>query len=162
MGAGEIEESSRRVQESVIKSKEFRSANVIGAYFATRSEVRTNLIVAQAKKLKKKVMLPRTEGDTIKFYEMTDKLAVGRFGIMEPLPLSPAGEMDLVIVPGVAFDRRGYRVGYGKGYYDRFLSGSKAFSLGLSYDLQVVDILPHGAHDQKLDALATESGIIYF
>lgn len=146
----------------MIKSKEFRSANVIGAYFATRSEVRTDLIIAQARKLKKKVTLPRTEGDLIKFYEMTDKLTLGRFGIMEPFPLSLAGEMDLLVVPGVAFDRKGYRVGYGKGYYDRFLSESKAFSVGLAYDLQVVDILPRGAHDQKLDALATESGIIYF
>jgi 5-formyltetrahydrofolate cyclo-ligase len=146
----------------VIKSKEFRSANIIGAYYATRSEVRTSLIVVQAKKLKKKVALPRTEGDVIKFYEMTDKLAVGRFEIMEPLPVSPVSEIDLLVVPGVAFDRKGYRVGYGKGYYDRFLSKSRAFSIGLAYDLQIVDTLPHGAHDQKLDALATESGIIYF
>lgn len=136
----------------------------MGAYFATGSEVRTALVIDSAKKLCKIVALPRVEGDMIAFYEFASEsdLVKGRFGIMEPRPLSPVRRLDLVIVPGIAFDASGCRIGYGKGYYDRFLSRHASFSMGLAYSFQVVDELPKGRLDRKLDALATEEGIRYF
>jgi 5-formyltetrahydrofolate cyclo-ligase len=81
---------------------------------------------------------------------------------MEPLPIRNTSNIDLLIVPGIAFDRMGHRLGYGRGYFDRYLSQAKPhFSIGLAYNFQMVESLPHYSHDQKLDAIATESEIIY-
>jgi 5-formyltetrahydrofolate cyclo-ligase len=69
--------------------------------------------------------------------------------------------IDLLVVPGIAFDKKGYRLGYGKGYYDRFLSGRKIFSIGLAFSFQLINRLPHGKNDKRLDAIATEFGVLY-
>jgi 5-formyltetrahydrofolate cyclo-ligase len=152
------------VQEHVVKSSEFQAAKIVGAYFATGSEVKTDLLIGEARRLGKVVALPRTEGDMINFYEMssTNELIAGRFGIMEPQPVHPARRMDLLVVPGIAFDKKGYRLGYGKGYYDRYLSEKKPqFTIGLAYNFQLLESLPHDAHDAKMDAIAIEDGILY-
>jgi 5-formyltetrahydrofolate cyclo-ligase len=158
----EIGRLSGSAQAAVIGCDEFRAAEVVGAYFAFGSEAKTDLIIAEARQSGKRVALPTVGGDRIAFHVFApgEPLVKGRFGIMEPLPRRPVTKMDLVIVPGIAFDRQGYRLGYGKGYYDRFLSGSDAFSMGLAYGFQVVDQLPHESHDLRLDATATENGII--
>jgi len=89
-------------------------------------------------------------------------LVKGRFGIMEPLPYGSVDRIDLLVVPGIAFDRKGYRLGYGKGYYDKFLAKKDVFSIGLAYFFQLVESLPKGKYDMKLDSVATEAGIHYF
>ncbi|AFU59189.1 putative 5-formyltetrahydrofolate cyclo-ligase [Candidatus Nitrososphaera gargensis Ga9.2] len=165
LDAQEIVERSKRVQEFLINSKEFQSAKVVGAYYAFGSEVRTDLVIEQTKALGKKVALPSVEGENLTFYELSSGkyLVKGRFGIMEPLPYGPVDRMDLLVVPGIAFDRKGYRLGYGKGYYDKFLAKRKVvFSIGLAYSFQLLDNnLPLGEHDKRLDAIATEDRIIY-
>ncbi|AIC15089.1 putative 5-formyltetrahydrofolate cyclo-ligase [Nitrososphaera viennensis EN76] len=154
------------VQESAVQSKEFEKAQVVGAYYPKGSEVRTALLIGIAKEQGKKVALPRTEGNDMRLYEYepADKLVPGKFGIMEPAPKKRLVErVDLLLVPGVAFDRKGCRIGYGKGYYDRFISeGGASFSMGLAYSIQIVDELPRGRFDRKLGALATENGLLYF
>ncbi|HEX2014126.1 MAG TPA: 5-formyltetrahydrofolate cyclo-ligase, partial [Nitrososphaera sp.] len=96
------------------------------------------------------------------FYEMSSGkyLVRGRFGIMEPLPYGRTTRMDLIIVPGIAFDKLGHRVGYGKGYYDRFLWKRSIFSIGLAYSFQIVEKISHSKNDQKMKAVATEDGIV--
>lgn len=157
----QVDELSRKIQENAMGSKEFASAKVIGAYYPTGSEVRTALIIDAAKKMGKKVALPKTEGDRMVFYEFDGELVDGKFGIKEPKPSSPIDNIDLVLVPGVAFDHKGCRIGYGKGYYDRFLSMQHCFSMGLAYSFQVVDELPRGRFDRRLASLATENGLMY-
>lgn len=154
---------SKRIQESVIESKEFKSAKVVGAYYAFGSEVKTDLILEKAKVLGKKVALPSVEGKSLTFYELSSGkyLVKGRFGIMEPLPYGPVERMDLLVVPGIAFDKKGYRLGYGKGYYDKFLAAKSLFSIGLAYSFQLLESLPRGKYDKKLDAIATEERIYY-
>jgi 5-formyltetrahydrofolate cyclo-ligase len=154
---------SRRVQESVTGSKEFKSAKVVGAYYAFGSEVKTDLILEKARALGKKVALPSVEVESLTFYELSSGkyLVKGRFGIMEPLPYGPVDKMELLIVPGIAFDKKGYRLGYGKGYYDKFLARQGVFSIGLGYSFQLLEGLPRGTHDRRLDAIATEEGIHY-
>jgi 5-formyltetrahydrofolate cyclo-ligase len=124
--------------------------------------VRTDIIISKAKQLGKLVALPRVEGDSISFYELSDEkhLVKGRFGIMEPLPQVRVKSMDLLVVPGIAFDKQGYRLGYGKGYYDKFLSKNPVLSFGLAYSLQLFEKLPHGKHDRRMDAIATEKGLL--
>jgi 5-formyltetrahydrofolate cyclo-ligase len=164
LDAQEITSRSRHAQEFLINSKEFMSAKVVGAYSAFGSEVKTELIIEQARALGKKVALPSVEGESLAFYELSSSryLVKGRFGIMEPLPYGPVDKVDLLVIPGIAFDRKGYRLGYGKGYYDKFLSRKKVFSIGLAYFFQLLDSLPPGRHDKKLDAIATDAGINYF
>jgi 5-formyltetrahydrofolate cyclo-ligase len=163
LDAKEIIARSRRIQDFLIKSKEFRSAEIIGAYYAFGSEVRTDVIIEQARSIGKKLALPSIEGENLTFYELSSGkyLVKGRFGIMEPLPYGLIDRMGMIVVPGIAFDKNGYRLGYGKGYYDKFLAKRKVFSVGLGYSFQLLENLPSGEHDKKLDAISTEDGIMY-
>ena len=159
----EIAKRSKSIQEFVINDNKFQSAKVVGAYFAFGSEVATELIIERAKMLDKKIALPRVEEDKITFYELssTRSLIRGRFGIMEPPPYGHMDEIDLLVVPGIAFDKKGNRLGYGKGFYDRLLSGKRTFSIGLAYSFQLLENLPHDRYDKRLDAIASEDGIHY-
>jgi 5-formyltetrahydrofolate cyclo-ligase len=159
----EIAKRSKSIQEFVINSKEFRQAKVVGAYFAFGSEVTTELIIEQAKTLVKKIALPRVEEDKITFYELSSikSLIRGRFGIMEPPPSVSISEIDILVVPGIAFDKTGNRLGYGKGYYDRLMSGKQTFSVGLAYSFQLLENLPYDRYDKRLDAIASEDGLHY-
>ncbi len=164
LNSKEISKRSKTIQEFVINSKEFQPAKVVGAYFAFGSEVTTELIIEHAKILGKKVTLPRVEEDKITFYELssTKSLTKGRFGIMEPPPYEQINEIvDILVVPGIAFDKKGNRLGYGKGFYDRLLSGKRTFSIGLAYSFQLLENLPHEKYDKRLDAIASEDGIHY-
>lgn len=152
-------------QKHVIETHEYESACSVGLYHPLGSEVRTDVIVRSAREHGKKVSLPRTEGDMIRFYEYEegDNLVEGRFGVMEPVPTRLAGTLDLVVIPGVVFDTKGCRIGYGKGFYDRFLAqGQASFFVGLAYSFQVIEELPRGRFDKKLIALATDESIMYF
>lgn len=165
LAAAEVSRLGALAQKHVIEIPEFESARTIGLYHPLGSEVRTDEIARAARKLDKKVSLPRTEGNMIRFYEYGegDDLVQGRFGVMEPSPTRPAGPLDLIVIPGVVFDAQGCRIGYGKGFYDRFLAEKLAtFSVGLAYSFQVVEALPRGRFDKKLGALATDEGIMYF
>ncbi len=159
----EIAKKSKTIQEFVIKSKEFESAKVVGTYYALGSEVTTELIIKRATILGKKIALPRVEEDKITFYELssTKSLIRGRFGILEPQPYEQMNDIDILIVPGIAFDKKGNRLGYGMGFYDRLLSGKRTFSIGLAYSFQLLENLPHDKYDKRLDAIASEDGIYY-
>jgi 5-formyltetrahydrofolate cyclo-ligase len=160
----EIAKRSKSIQEFVINTPEFRHAKVVGAYFAFGSEVTTELIIERAKTLGKKIALPRVEEDKITFYELSSIKSLirgGRFGIMEPPPYGQMSEIDILIVPGIAFDKKGNRLGYGKGYYDRLLSGKRTFSIGLAYSFQLLETLPHAKYDKRMDAIASEDGLHY-
>lgn len=163
LGTAEIARRSKCVQESLLSSKEFKSAKTIGAYYALGSEVKTDMIIEEARSVGKKIALPRVEGDSLTLYELSSAkyLVKGRLGIMEPLPYRSVESVDLLVVPGLAFDKHGFRLGYGKGYYDKYLAKNKTASIGLAYSFQLLDSLPKGLHDKKLDAIATEDGIHY-
>ena len=80
---------------------------------------------------------------------------------MEPPPYEQMSEIDILVVPGIAFDKKGNRLGYGKGFYDRLLSGKRIFSIGLAYSFQLLENLPYDKYDKRLDAIASEDGIHY-
>jgi len=115
------------------------------------------------------VGVPRmVDSKTIKFYRIhdttADSLDEGRHGILEPKETSAeiSEAIDLLIVPGIAFDIHGNRLGHGTGYYDRFLSrNNKSVTIGLTFDKQVLkaQILPHNVYDMKIDKVVTESGM---
>jgi len=103
----------------------------------------------------------------MKFYLVNDsrEMAPNRFGIMEPLEQSEQvslTDIDMFLVPGVAYDREGWRLGMGGGYYDRALSRMRpeSISIGVGYFFQLADSLPHDAFDQKVGLIVTEEGFI--
>ncbi len=166
-----IAQKSDYIQEIIINSKEFRIANVVGGYVSKGSEVRTQKILKSAIIDNKTLALPKIVNDRIIFRRVTsmdfqgNKLVTSRFGTKEP-PNSAniVNNIDTLIVPGIAFDKQGYRLGYGKGFYDKYLARKKGlFTMGLAFEFQLLENdLPHNDFDQKLNALITESRIIYF
>jgi 5-formyltetrahydrofolate cyclo-ligase len=166
----EVIKRSIVIQRRVINSPQYKSARVMGAYFAKGSEVKTEHIISTGLKNQKVVLIPKTGVEQITFHQIfkedldENKLVKGRFRILEP-PRSSSdfkGKIDLLIVPGVAFDKYGYRVGYGKGYYDRFIENNECdFSVGLGFEFQLLNHrLPYAHFDLSLNAIATESNML--
>jgi 5-formyltetrahydrofolate cyclo-ligase len=149
------------IQARLMRSPEFREAAAIALYSPVQNEVFTEQVFRQALKQGKSVVYPRVRGSDLEFVQVGDpaELAPGAFGVLEPTGsrvVSPAC-LDLVVVPGVAFDRAGHRLGYGKGFYDRGLQGQgSCFLAGLCFELQIVDNLPAEAHDIRMDMVMTE------
>jgi 5-formyltetrahydrofolate cyclo-ligase len=167
----EVYRRSKLIQNRVIDSFEFKSAKTIGAYFSTGSEVRTEDIINTALQNQKVLLLPKTRADCIVFHRVSEedfdknRFIRGRFGITEPTGSSDiVDDIDILIVPGLAFDSNGYRLGYGKGYYDRFIQKNRyCFTIGLAFQFQLFyNDLPHSNYDQKVSAVATEKKMLVF
>jgi 5-formyltetrahydrofolate cyclo-ligase len=109
-------------------------------------------------------LLPRVAGSELVFhFSGAGELQAGSFGIGEPpagAPRCPAGGIELVFCPGMAFSRAGLRLGRGKGFYDRALAGSPAIRVGVCFREQVLPALPADPHDQAMDFLATPDGVV--
>ncbi len=112
-----------------------------------------------------RLVMPRVNGSVIEPVEFRadGAVAVSAFGIREPLgdPIDP-GQIDLVVVPAVCFDRRGHRIGYGAGYYDRFLPLTRADArhVGVAFALQIIDRVPDESHDHRVPTIVTDEEVI--
>lgn len=144
-------------------TREYMKAKTLIAYVAKKGEVETRGIIYAAFANKKQVACPRCEGDGVmKFYLITsmDDLLEGKFGLLEPDPekCRPLEDFSdsLCLVPAFTFDPQGFRLGYGAGYYDRFLSTYSGVSAGLCYGSFVKWDLPCEAHDKQVDLLVTD------
>ena len=165
----EIINNSKIISDRFISTKEYKNSKSIGVYYPTGSEVKTFDIIKHSIKRKKEVGLPRVIDSTkIKFFKIMEdsfekiKFIKGKYGIFEN-STSPINmeKMDLLIIPGIAFDLQGNRLGYGKGYYDRFLSLRKVkYIIALAYETQVVNEIPNNDHDIPVDVIITEKRII--
>lgn len=167
----ELLELSRAVMKNLISCPEYRDSRVIATYVAKREEVKTEGIIRHSLKLGKRVLVPvsHPENTSLVFSEIRDyerELAPGHFGVAEPVsqymrPVS-LNEADLILVPLIAWDERGYRLGYGKGYFDSALAGVGASSvtMGLGLESQRVRRIPEEKHDIPLMAVATERRIV--
>ncbi len=157
------EEDTNKIIEKLLSLPEIKKAKYILLYYPHRNEVNTLPLIKKFLKEGKNVLLPKVQGNNIIpiIFKDFSQLKEGYAGIKEPegKPVSPE-KIDIVIVPGVAFDRKGHRLGYGKGYYDRFLSKTDALKIGLAYDFQIVENLPAEEHDVPLDLIITPTQII--
>ena len=171
MSTTEIYKRSRLIQLHILNSPHFLKSDTLGVYFPKGTEVRTEEIIRKGIEIGKKVALPKIESEEIEFYQLygksfqEDNLIMGKFGIKEPVKIGrQINKMDLLIVPGIAFDNRGSRIGYGQGYFDRYIVRTKvSFSLGLGYKFQLVSCsLPQSSLDQKIGGLSIETGILVF
>lgn len=144
----------------------FRQASCIALYHALPDEVQTAALL-EACYPQKTILLPVVEGDTLRLvpYRGADSLQIGAFGIAEPLPTTEQEQqkeiqVDLIIVPGVAFDRQGNRLGRGKGFYDRLLSELPATKVGICFGFQLCPKIPTEPFDFRMDYLVTESEVL--
>ncbi len=164
----EIEHKSAVIAEYVCALPAFHVSHTVMMYMALPQEVQTMQIIAQARQLQKRVAVPVISGDHLRAVELSDDLAQlrrGRFGILEPYGTQSViqpQEIGYIAVPGVAFDSRGGRLGFGKGYYDRFLGQLPAttYRCGLAFGIQVVSCVPQGSHDLCMHGIVTEQGYI--
>jgi 5-formyltetrahydrofolate cyclo-ligase len=158
-----------RIQKAFLGLPEYERAASVALYAACRGEVPTAMIMEAALAAGKSVWFPRVVRDGMEFRQVlkVSDLSPGRFGLYEPLdtcPVEDPGAIDLFVVPGVAFDRNGHRVGYGMGYYDRVLhpfEGQGRF-IGFCYAFQLVDTIADEGHDVVMDRVITEHGTLTF
>jgi 5-formyltetrahydrofolate cyclo-ligase len=157
---------SELIQQQLIDSRCFDGATRLALYSAVRNEVSTSHVARAAKIAGKQIAYPRVAGGEIEFVTVSgsDDLAPGAYGVSEPRgsAVVPTTELDLVIVPGVAFDTDGHRLGYGRGYYDRALAGCRqdCMKVGFAYEFQVLVSLPRESHDQAVTMLVTEKSVL--
>lgn len=143
--------------------------NTVFTYVSGDMEVDTRQIILYSLKVGKRVAVPRClDGKgNMRFYYIAslEQLEEGRFGILEPCRLCREVQdlsSGFCLVPGLRFDRKGYRLGYGGGYYDRFLAGFTGVSIGLCYDEDLMQALPVNSFDQAVDMLVTETALYRF
>ena len=147
---------SKIICRNLIADDVFQNANVIFCFISFGSEVETKRIIETALSMGKRVCVPHTLGNHImEANEITSQTEYrpDRYGIPEPTEqhIVPPSEIDLIIVPGLLFDRRGYRIGYGGGYYDTFLSKCSGTSVGVVFSEFIIDTIVPDEYDVAVD-----------
>ncbi|CAH2214968.1 5-formyltetrahydrofolate cyclo-ligase [Tepidibacter aestuarii] len=166
-----INSNSELIFQNLLKLSEIKEAKNIMAYLDFNNEVKTDNIVNYFLSKNQKVVVPITILDEKKLLlseikDIETDVSIGTYGIREPKSgfIRPveAKELDIVIVPAVAYDINGYRLGYGGGYYDRFLESIRddCLTIGIAFEIQLFDKIPKEDHDAQLDYIITEKRII--
>lgn len=158
----EVIEQSALVVQRIEQLPDFQQAKVVMLYYPKHHEVDLRALLERYADTKT-LLLPvtRRNGMEVRPYLGEEHMVLGKFGIMEPDSPTYVGPIDLVLIPGVAFDDQCHRLGRGGGYYDRFLrrlvGGTR---IGVGFDFQILDEVPHGLLDQRMDAVITPGRII--
>jgi 5-formyltetrahydrofolate cyclo-ligase len=163
-------QESLLVEENLASQDEYRDAKMVASYVSKEEEVQTGGIIGRMFAEGRRVAVPLIDppSETLIFYEIhgLGDLSPGHFGILEPgrdTPPIPLDETDLILVPLVAWDDRGHRIGYGKGYFDRALaSRGRSFAVGLALESQRTRKVPDGPSDVRLDMVVTERRVLRF
>ncbi len=160
-----VNTASAAILETLIKLSEIEKNSVILSYMPHGNEVDilplNRWFLGNGKRLCIPRILNDQEMEAVRVDCLETGLSPGSFGIPEPgreCRAVPVHEVDLILVPGLAFDRHGNRLGHGKGYYDRFLKSHGAYTIGIAYKFQLFDHIPTDIHDVRLDAIVTEAG----
>ena len=154
--------ASANIQKRLRKVHAFRNAQKIGAYYPIGSEIMTQDIIQELISQGKDVFLPKVVGDKMEFRKITDfsSLEKGNFDIMEPKDDCPTDNaLDVILVPTVGISQSGVRLGYGHGFYDKFLAENKTVTISLTLEKQIIKNIPKSEHDIAIDWIATEDRI---
>lgn len=167
LDSAQREQMSRAIVSRLEALPVFQRAHCVQTYVALRHEVDTHQLIRRLLQEGRQVVVPRTgPKNTLQQYFIKDfsALQIGAFGILEPGPeaelLTTLAPIELVLVPGLAFDRRGQRLGAGKGYYDRFLAQIAAPKIALAFGFQIIAAVPIEPHDQRVDMIVTEEEVM--
>lgn len=159
----EVAEKSQLVAGRVLALEEISKCKNLGIYLAINKEVETRFIIDQLI-AKLTIYVPKSTNGQYKWtlFKSWEKLEKGPYGIWQPSTdgVFDSRLVDVVMVPGVAFDRSGTRLGYGKGVFDRLLIGSTAAKIGLAFDFQVLEKVPREEHDVTVDLVVSEKETI--
>lgn len=159
-----IEEESACICKRIMDEEVFRQMERCMIYYPLGSEASLLPLTEQCFRLGKRVAFPRVTGESMEFVEITDltEFAEGYFHVMEPTGMNIAAWADaLVLTPGIAFDRRGGRIGYGKGFYDRYFAEyPKLIRMGVSLRTQIVEDVKADAYDKKMHYVVTPDEVI--
>lgn len=157
----QVMSNSHIIAEKILSLYEFKNSESIFLYNAIKNEIICDEIWQEAKKENKKTAFPKVIGDEIRFFYAykPDDFQKGCFGVLEPREgLEEVSDYKgLILVPGTVFDLNGYRMGYGKGFYDRFLAKNDAlYTIGIAHSIQIVKKVPTQPHDICLNKVITE------
>jgi 5-formyltetrahydrofolate cyclo-ligase len=160
----EIEKNSKKIKDTLFSLNEYKKAKKILYYVSFGSEVNTHGMIEESLETKR-VAVPKFEGDELKISRLRSfkDLHIGTYDILEPKKLRAIDEkkIDLIIVPGIAFDKTKHRIGFGHGHYDRLLKHfPKVNKIALAFSIQIVDKIPNDEWDVKVDKIITEKDII--
>jgi 5-formyltetrahydrofolate cyclo-ligase len=169
----EVAERSNRVCRRLLSLPEFIEAHNTLFYMSYRNELDTHGMIQRSIEIGKRVNIPRMQLDGLslevcQIRDLDSDTAPGMFGIIEPTEsaekCADTSRIDLCVIPGIAFDRRGHRIGWGKGFYDRFLAtlSEHTKKFGLAYDFQLLEKINSHDRDIPLDGLITESEVLRF
>ncbi len=165
-----VMDAEQKILEQLTRWDPYNSAEYVMVYADFRNEIRTHGIMQHLLSNKKKLIVPLTQKENIDILpiqiQSLNDLTPGHFGLSEPnakinQPFD-SELLDLILIPGIVFDLSGNRIGFGKGYYDHFLSHLKNEIpyVALAYDFQVLDVIPHEKHDIQMDHILTPTRII--
>ncbi|MFN3654819.1 MAG: 5-formyltetrahydrofolate cyclo-ligase [Candidatus Nitrosotenuis sp.] len=163
LSADFIDIASKKIQRNLKKTQDYQTAKTIAAYYSIGSEVRTHDILQDILSNGKTLALPRVEDNHLVFCNVSrfEDLEKGEFGVMEPKQNCPQiNEFDVILVPAIAMTKGGQRLGYGKGFYDRFLADTKSTTIALIYSKFVVKNIPFSEDDVRIRLVVTEDEII--
>ena len=155
-------DADREILRRLLQTEAFRESDLVLCYVSVASEADTRALLSHCFAVGKRVAVPRCEGGGVmRFHEVTSlqTLRVSPLGIPEPdasFPVPQCSEKTLCIVPGLLFDLAGHRIGYGGGYYDRFLAAFPGKTVGLCYEALLCERLPHEPFDCPVQTLLTE------
>ena len=165
--AEEVARRSRLVAARLLELPAVQRAETIFCYLSHECEVETHLLVRDWLAAGKRVHVPAFDAQQRRYQpspigDFERDLAAGKMDILEPRTrTAPAGPADVAIVPGVAFDAQGHRLGYGKGFYDDMLKHFRGPKIALAFDCQMQPAVPHGADDVPMDAVVAESAVYW-
>lgn len=163
MSSKDKELLSKIITDKFLKEEILKKSKVIMSYMDFKNEVSTCYLHKKLIEMGKILVLPKVCGDNIVPIKYENEFIEGKFGIKEPLGEKFLEKIDIVIVPGIVFNRRGDRIGFGRGFYDRFLSKNKAvIKYSFGYDFQLRDNFSGEEFDIKIDKLITEKEILNF
>ena len=162
----EVNQKSKAIEKQLITDSKFKNSKTIMIYIAFNNEVKTKNIIKKMLAADKKVIVPITNSEKKKLYlseikNFDKELEVGAYGVLEPKKqyrrlVSPS-DLDLIIMPGVAFDENGNRIGYGGGYYDRLLSDiPQVETIALAFEEQLINRVKTNQYDQQVKQIITE------
>ena len=163
----EVQKRSQLICSRLLEMHCFEQSEWIYGYMPIRKEVDIRPFLKHLLNKGKKLALPRVSGDTMEFYQVTsfEDLEEGSFHILEPKEKCPKADASgFILIPGVAFDRKGGRIGYGKGYYDKFFASHSQTleKIGIAYTIQIVDTIPTTSLDIQLNGLVCEEDFWMF
>ena len=161
----EIAGNSSKIKDNLFNIEKYKNSKIIMFFVSFNSEVHTHDMIKEALR-NNTIVVPKVVESKIEpsmIIDFDNLIPCGKFNILEPIEIMKIAykNINLVLVPGAVFDEEGHRIGYGFGYYDKFLAKvPKAIKVGLSFDFHVIDKIPKETHDMPVDFIVTEKRVI--